>query len=87
MELASAVERENQQLRRENDAMAFEIKRLNDEVQHQREREEAERKILRLELENHLLRQERGLPPAKPEAMPTSDVEHLKEDKTQSNKP
>jgi cell division protein FtsB len=55
-DFAAAAERENQELRRANEALVFEIRRLNDELQRQREREEAERKILKLELENHLLR-------------------------------
>lgn len=87
LELASVVERENQQLRRANDAMAFEIKRLNDELQHQREREEAERKILKLELENHLLRQERGLLPAKPEVMLNPDAANSEPNEAELDKP
>lgn len=43
------------------------VERLAAELRHTQEREESERKILKLELENHLLRQGRGLPPAKPE--------------------
>jgi hypothetical protein len=41
------------------------IELLATELRHSQQREEAERKILKLELENRLLRQERGLPPAK----------------------
>jgi len=62
------------------------VERLAAELQHQREREEAERKILKLELENHLLRQERGLPPAKPETPPTPEAETPKQDEPDSNK-
>ena len=65
-DFAVAAEAENLHLKRANETLAFEVKRLNDEVQRQREREEAERRILKLELENRLLRQERGLPPAPP---------------------
>ena len=41
------------------------IERLAYEIHGIGQREEAERRILRLELENQLLRAERGLPPAK----------------------
>ncbi len=67
LDLASETEQENTQLRRANELLAFEVQRLHDELQRQQEREAAERRILKLELENHLLRQERGLPPAQPE--------------------
>lgn len=43
------------------------VERLATEMRHQQEHEEAERRILKLELENRLLRMERGLPPAKTE--------------------
>ncbi len=39
------------------------VERLAAEIHHVQEREEAERRVLRLELENYLLRKERGLPP------------------------
>jgi len=39
------------------------IERLATEIQRSQEREESERRILKLELENRLLRSERGLPP------------------------
>ena len=42
------------------------IELLAGEVRHLQQHEESERKILKLELENRLLRQERGLPPAPP---------------------
>ncbi len=67
LELSAATEQENLQLRRANELLAFEVQRLNDELQRQRERAEGERRMLKLELENYLLRQERGLPSAKPE--------------------
>ena len=63
------------------------IERLATELQHQREREEAERKILKLELENHLLRQERGLPPAKPESPLKPEAITPNQDGADSNKP
>ncbi|MCP9492931.1 MAG: hypothetical protein MSG64_00595 [Pyrinomonadaceae bacterium MAG19_C2-C3] len=44
------------------------VKRLSAELRHQREHEESEYRILKLELENRLLRMERGLPPAKTES-------------------
>ncbi len=70
LDLAAKAEQENTQLRRANELLVFEVQRLHDELQRQQEREAAERRILKLELENHLLRQERGLPPAKPETPP-----------------
>ncbi len=44
------------------------VERLAAELRHQQEHEESERRILKLELENRLLRMERGLPPAKTQA-------------------
>lgn len=44
--------------------LAYEIKRLNDELQRSREREADARERLRLELENKMLREKRQLPPA-----------------------
>jgi predicted RNase H-like nuclease (RuvC/YqgF family) len=52
------------------------VERLAAELHHQQEHEESERRILKLELENRLLRMERGLPPAQTEAqeeMPEKD--------------
>lgn len=54
------VEREIHELRRAVERLAYEIQRVSD-------RETSEREKLALELENRLLRAERGLPPAKPE--------------------
>ena len=65
------VEREQKDLRQELkevsalvQRLAYELQRINDELRRTSEREEAERRILKLELENQLLRTERGLPPA-----------------------
>ncbi|MGH9831861.1 MAG: hypothetical protein ACREBD_01380 [Blastocatellia bacterium] len=44
--------------------LAYEIRRLNDELQRSREREAEARERLRLELENKMLREKRQLPPA-----------------------
>ncbi|MEO6726492.1 MAG: hypothetical protein ABIU20_04760 [Blastocatellia bacterium] len=85
-DFAAASERENQELRRANESLIFEIRRLNDELQRQREREDAERKILKLELENHLLRQERGLPPAKPETVPKPEADNHEQNEAESSK-
>ena len=63
-DFAIATDAENQRLKHANETLVFEVQRLNAEFARQREREEAERRILKLELENRLLRQERGLPPA-----------------------
>ena len=43
------------------------VERLAVELRHVQEHEASERRILKLELENRLLRMERGLPPAKTE--------------------
>lgn len=56
-DLAHSFERESYEQRRAIERLAAALERLS-------EREEAERRILKLELENQLLRQERGLPPA-----------------------
>ena len=70
LDLATKSEQENAQLRRANEMLAFEVQRLRDELRRQQASEAAERRILKLELENHLLRQEHGLPPAQPETPP-----------------
>ncbi|MGH9841119.1 MAG: hypothetical protein ACREEM_20385 [Blastocatellia bacterium] len=44
--------------------LAYEVKRLENELQHSRERETDARERLRLELENKILREKRQLPPA-----------------------
>ncbi|MBX3280811.1 MAG: hypothetical protein KF868_22665 [Acidobacteria bacterium] len=49
------------------------VERLAAEIRHQHEREESERRILKLELENRLLQMERGLPAARSE--PPADGE------------
>jgi hypothetical protein len=64
----------------ENRALRSLVERLVIELRHSQEREEAERKILKLELENHLLRQERGLPPAKTEKPKKADDDNQDED-------
>ena len=74
LELASETEREDTKLQRADDMLAFEVQRLRDELQRQQASEAAERRILKLELENHLLRQERGLPPAQPETPPQPEI-------------
>lgn len=56
-DFATATEQEMHDLRRALERLAAALERLS-------EREEAERRILKLELENRQLRAERGLPPA-----------------------
>ncbi len=56
------------------------MERLASELQHTREREDSERRILKLEMENYLLRQERGLPPAKPETPADPEANNQKDD-------
>jgi len=67
LDFAAATERELYELRRANERLVYEVQRLTDELKRQREHEESERRILKLELENYLLRQGRSLPPAKPQ--------------------
>ena len=62
------------------------VERLALELQQARQREESERRILKPALKNHLLRQERGLPPAQSERRtkaasdePTADSEEQKD--------
>jgi len=57
-------QRELKELTASMQRLAYELQRVNDELRRTSEREEAERRILKLELENQLLRAERGLPPA-----------------------
>jgi predicted transcriptional regulator len=61
-ELSRAVDEDIRRLQSAVERLAAELTRV-------REREESERKILKLELENHLLRMERGLPPTNPEPL------------------
>ncbi|MGH9836460.1 MAG: hypothetical protein ACRD9Y_25840 [Blastocatellia bacterium] len=63
----------------ETRALRSSVERLEAELRHNREHEEAERKILKLELENYLLRQERALPPAKPQPLPEPETDDQKE--------
>lgn len=58
------IRTEIKDVRREMQEMSDAIQRLAFEVKRTQEREEAERRILKLELENQLLRAERGLAPA-----------------------
>jgi hypothetical protein len=73
-DFATSMEQQIYEQRRAIERLAAALERLS-------EREETERRILKLELENQLLRQERGLPPAKqsiaaePETSKTSDGE------------
>lgn len=59
---------EVKQLRQEFNELTRVVERLVVEWRHDRERAEAERRVLLLEIENRFLRYERGLPPSpKPE--------------------
>lgn len=59
-ELSQTVDEDIRRLQSAVERLAAEINRLQ-------EREESERRILKLEMENRLLRMERGLPPASAE--------------------
>ena len=70
-DLSDTAEESDRYLERKIDKLAFEVKRLGNELRHSREREadararEADaRERLRLELEKRLLRETRQLPPA-----------------------
>ncbi len=79
LEFAAATEAKIHELVIANERLSNEFRRLADELKSQRAYEEYERKILKLELETHLLRQERGLPPAKPQPLPEPEVGDQKE--------
>lgn len=63
------------EIRQEVQEMSEAIQRLAFELKRTQEREEAERRILKLELENQLLRAERGLPSAKSKPLAESKIE------------
>jgi hypothetical protein len=79
-DLAALMDRRIHELVVANERLSNEVRRLSDELKSQRAYEEYERKILKLELETHLLRQERGLPPAKPQPLPEPETGDQKED-------
>jgi hypothetical protein len=74
-DLAALMDRRIHELVVANEQLSHEVQRMADELKRQWEHEESERRILRLELENYLLRQERGLPPAKPQLPPESETD------------
>lgn len=74
LDLAAASERKFHESQLANERLVHEVQRLNDELRRLRESEESERKILRLELENYLLRQQRGLPSVEPKQFPASTI-------------
>jgi Skp family chaperone for outer membrane proteins len=58
-EVTARTEVENRELRSAIERLAFEFQRLHDEVRHGHEREEKERHIFQLQIENQLLRASR----------------------------
>lgn len=62
-ESAEKSETEIRELWRVNERLAYEIKRLNDKLENNQEKEAAERKMFRLEVENQLLKANRQLLP------------------------
>ena len=60
------VRQDVNQLRAEFRDLARVVERMAYAIQRDRDREEAERRILLLEVENRFLRHERGLPPGEP---------------------
>jgi hypothetical protein len=65
-DFAASTDRKIHELVVANERLSHEVRRLTDELRRQQEHEETERRILRLEMENYLLRQERGLSLTKP---------------------
>lgn len=69
-----ALEKRVFDLAAENERQLLELRlageRHNQELNRQRELAEAERRLLKLEIENYLLRQERGLPPVEQKQLP-----------------
>lgn len=86
LDFATATERRFYELIVANERLSNEVQQLSDELKRQREHEASERRILKLELENYLLRQERSLPPAKPQSLPEpeSEAHNSKEDQNES---
>lgn len=80
LDLAAVMERRNFELVVANERLTHEVQRLADQLKRQQEQAEAEHRLLKLELENYLLRQERGLPPATPQALPESETGKQKAD-------
>jgi seryl-tRNA synthetase len=72
-EVTARTEVENRELRSAIERLAFEFQRLRDEVRHGQEREEKERRILQLQIENQLLRASRQLPPSKDDSADEAD--------------
>jgi hypothetical protein len=71
-DFAASMDRKIHELVVANEQLSHEVRRLTDELRRQREREETERRILRLEMENYLLRL------AKPLLSPESETDEKK---------
>ncbi len=80
LDLAAASERKFHESQLANERLVHEVQRLNDELKRQRDHEESERRILKLELENYLLRQQRELPSVEPKQLSESATGYLKDD-------
>jgi hypothetical protein len=78
-DFAASTDRKIHELVVANERLSHEVRRLTDALRHQREHEETERRILRLEMENYLLRQERGLSPTKPLLSLESETDEKKD--------
>ncbi|MFN0108442.1 MAG: hypothetical protein ACKVZH_06260 [Blastocatellia bacterium] len=61
-EVVTAMEKKFYESQLANERLGHEIRRLTDELKHQREIAESEQRLLKVELENYLLRHDRGLP-------------------------
>lgn len=79
-DFTAATERKFHDLEMVNERLVHELQRLNDELKRQREHEESERRILKLELENYLLRQQRELPSVEPKQLSEPATGNLKDD-------
>ncbi len=81
LSLMQRMERQEKQIKdlhQENKELTAVVQRLVWEQQHQREREESERRMLKLEFENQFLRLSQNLPPSKPDALTESKKETTK---------
>lgn len=62
-----------EKLARNDDQLSDRVLRLEMQLDHQKEQQAKEREIFRLQLENLIMRMQRGLPPRDPNAPPDED--------------
>lgn len=74
--LVEAMARKFHELQLTNEKTTHEVQRLKDELAHQRELADSERRLLKVELENYLLRHDRGLPSLEAKQLSKSSEEN-----------